>query len=72
MVDFCVALIGSSEVLNRLRGRNSGSSSACLLPIVSTEAIIATVVRGACAAKVAKQMHKMLDNCVFRRVPLSI
>ena len=58
IVDFCVALNGSSEVLNRLRGRTSGSSSARLLPIVSTEAMMATVMRWRRAKEFAKQMNR--------------
>ena len=57
-MDFCAALNGSSEVLNRLRGINSGSSSAYLLPMISTDAMMATVMGWGGVVRVAKQMDR--------------
>ena len=62
IVDFCVALNGSSDVLNRLRGRYCGSLSVVALLIASTEAMMATFMRWRSVNKIVKQMNKDFER----------
>lgn len=55
--------------MNRLRGRISGSSSACLLPIVSTEAMATTVMRWTIVDGVVKQKNGGLNTRFLNEVP---